>query len=66
MILEIAILQIRPGESAEFETAFKQAVPIISSMKGFIQYELHQCMEVDDKYNYWLFPEHFAFGTCFK
>jgi heme-degrading monooxygenase HmoA len=50
MILEVAILQIRAGKSAEFEATFKQAVPIISSIKGFIHLELQKCMEVADKY----------------
>ncbi len=50
MILEAVILHIRAGESAAFEAVFKQAVPIISSMKGFIQIELQKCMEVADQY----------------
>lgn len=50
MILEAVTLHIRAGESAAFEAAFQQAVPIISSMNGFIQIELQKCMEVADKY----------------
>ena len=34
MILEVAILNIRPGESAEFEHAFAEAQAIIASMPG--------------------------------
>jgi len=32
MILEVAILNIRPGESADFEWAFAEAQAIIASM----------------------------------
>jgi hypothetical protein len=34
MILEVAILNIRPGESADFERAFVEAQAIIASMPG--------------------------------
>jgi heme-degrading monooxygenase HmoA len=34
MILEVAILNIRPGESADFERAFAEAQAIIASMPG--------------------------------
>jgi heme-degrading monooxygenase HmoA len=34
MILEVAILNIRPGESADFEQAFAEAQAIIASMPG--------------------------------
>lgn len=50
MITEIAFLKIRQGQSATFEEAFIQAQTIIESMNGYIQHELQQCMEEDDKY----------------
>jgi heme-degrading monooxygenase HmoA len=50
MILEVAILQIRPGASAEFEAAFLQAQGIISSMPGYISHELQRCLERQDDY----------------
>ena len=34
MILEVAMLNIRPGESADFERAFAEAQTIIASMAG--------------------------------
>jgi hypothetical protein len=34
MILEVAILNIRPGESADFEHAFAEAQAIIAAMAG--------------------------------
>lgn len=50
MILEAAMLSIRPGTKADFEEAFQQASQIIASMKGYIRHELHLCHEVQDKY----------------
>ena len=37
MILEIATLQIRPGQTAAFEGAFGQAQLIISRMDGYLK-----------------------------
>lgn len=50
MILEVAILNIRIGQAADFEAAFKQASPIISSMPGYISHELQKCVENPDRY----------------
>ncbi len=50
MITEIALLKIRRGQSAAFEEAFAQAQTIIESMQGYIQHELQQCLEKNDKY----------------
>src|SRR6266487_4281151 len=44
MILEIAILNVRPGREDEFEAAFAQASPIIASMPGYVSHQLqHSC-----------------------
>jgi len=50
MILEIAPLSIRSGESAAFEAAFGQAQSIIASMPGYIGHELQRCIEHDHQY----------------
>jgi heme-degrading monooxygenase HmoA len=50
MILEVAILQVSPGLSEEFESAFRVASGIISSMSGYIHHELQRCLEVENKY----------------
>jgi heme-degrading monooxygenase HmoA len=50
MILEIAPLQIRPGQSAAFEAAFAQAQRIIASMPGYLSHELQRCLEREDHY----------------
>ena len=50
MILEVAILNVRPGRAPEFEQAFQQAQRIISSMVGYVSHELQRCLEVENKY----------------
>ncbi len=50
MILEVAILDIKPGQEKEFELAFAKAQSIISSMKGYISHQLQRCMEKENRY----------------
>jgi heme-degrading monooxygenase HmoA len=50
MILEVAPLQIRPGQSAAFEAAFRSAQPIIASIPGYLSHELRRCLERRDEY----------------
>ena len=50
MILEIAILNVIPEKQAEFESAFKQAQSIISSMKGYVSHDLKSCIEQPNRY----------------
>ena len=50
MILEVAPLQIRAGQSAAFEAAFRQAQSIIASAPGYLSHELRRCVERSDEY----------------
>lgn len=50
MILEVAILKVKPGIATEFEAAFARASLIISAMPGYIGHELQRCLEVEDQY----------------
>ena len=50
MILEAALLQVRPGREHEFEDAFRLASPIIASSPGYLGHELQRCLEVPGKY----------------
>jgi heme-degrading monooxygenase HmoA len=50
MILEVAPLQVRPGQGAAFEAAFRQAQAIIASMPGYLSHELQRCVERQDHY----------------
>lgn len=49
-ILEAVMLQIKPGTASAFEAAFRQASPIIASMKGYCGHDLHRCLETPGKY----------------
>ncbi len=50
MILEIAMLNVIPGRTEEFEESFAEAKPIIASMPGFVSLELNRCLESDHRY----------------
>ena len=50
MILELAVLDVVPERTAEFEVAFGEATSIISGMAGFVDLELRRCVEVDAWY----------------
>jgi heme-degrading monooxygenase HmoA len=50
MVLEVAILNVRPGESAAFEAAFREARGIISASPGHQRHELRRCVERSDRY----------------
>ena len=50
MILEVAILDVKPGREKEFEAAFGEAQKIISSMDGCISHQLRKCIEKSNRY----------------
>ncbi|MCF2151110.1 antibiotic biosynthesis monooxygenase [Desmonostoc muscorum LEGE 12446] len=50
MILEAVMLHVKPGLESDFESDFKKASKIISSIKGYLSHELHRCIEVQGKY----------------
>lgn len=50
MILEIAQLQVRPGQGAAFEAAFAEAQAIIAAVPGYLGHELQKCLERADHY----------------
>lgn len=45
MILEQALLPVRPGQEAEFLAAFARARPIVSGMRGCRSVRLSRCVE---------------------
>ena len=49
-MLEVAILDVLPDRTAEFEQAFAEAQQIISSMPGYLRHELQRCVETDAHY----------------
>lgn len=50
MILEVAVLDVRPGQESAFEEAFAKASSIISSMPGYREHELQRCIEHPSRY----------------
>lgn len=50
MILEVAVLDVRPGQESEFELAFTKASPIIASMHGYVSHRLERCIERPSRY----------------
>ncbi|AHK31779.1 Uncharacterized protein yczJ [Rhodococcus opacus PD630] len=50
MILEHALLSVTPARVEEFESAFRQAESIISSMPGFLRLRLSRGLERSNVY----------------
>jgi heme-degrading monooxygenase HmoA len=50
MVLEVAILNVRRGQSRAFEDAFREARRLIASMPGLERHELRRCLETPDRY----------------
>ena len=50
MILEVAILNVIPGQESAFEAAFHRAISILTSMRGYISHELRHCVEHSNRY----------------
>jgi heme-degrading monooxygenase HmoA len=49
-ILEVAVLDVKLGMTAEFEAAFCTASKIIIARPGYISHELQHCMEKANRY----------------
>lgn len=65
MILEIASLQVRPNQSAEFEATFRIAQQYIAAIPGYLGHELQRCIEQPEHYMLlvrWLSVEHHEVG----
>ncbi|MGY1630610.1 antibiotic biosynthesis monooxygenase family protein [Geodermatophilus sp. SYSU D01186] len=45
MVLEHALLPVRPGQEAEFEAAFARARSVIAATPGFRRLTLSRCLE---------------------
>ena len=50
MIVEHALLRVRDGQAADFETAMRQAVPLIAASPGFRNIEVRPALEVPGFY----------------
>ena len=49
-VLEVALLDVRPGQEPAFEAAFRKAQAIIASMSGYRSHELQRCVERGSRY----------------
>lgn len=52
MVLEVAIMTIKPDLIPQFEAVFPQAAAITASTPGYISHELQRCIETRGKYFY--------------
>ena len=50
MILEVAILNVKPALTEQFEQDFKKASVFISAIKGYVNHSLQKCVEVENQY----------------
>ncbi len=50
MILESALLDVKPGEEAAFEAAIREARPLIAATPGFRTIAVRRCVETPNRY----------------
>jgi heme-degrading monooxygenase HmoA len=50
MILEQAVLDVKPGETRAFEAAFAEAQRILGASPGYVAHELRRCVEKPNRY----------------
>jgi len=50
MILESALLDVKPGQETAFEVAIKEARPLIAATPGFRSIEVRRCLETPNRY----------------
>lgn len=50
MILEVAILDVRPGAADAFEATFQRAQEFLSVVEGYQRHELRRCLESTHRY----------------
>jgi heme-degrading monooxygenase HmoA len=50
VIVEHAVLDVKEGEGAAFESALKEALPLIEATPGFLGLEVRPCVETQGRY----------------
>ncbi|MEP6885665.1 MAG: antibiotic biosynthesis monooxygenase [Gammaproteobacteria bacterium] len=50
MILEFAQISIHPGSESQFEAAFREAIKVLGSSKGYLSHELRRSVETPNRY----------------
>ena len=50
MIIELALLTIRPGSEPQFEAVFPAAIKVLAGSKGYLSHDLRRSMETPNRY----------------
>jgi heme-degrading monooxygenase HmoA len=50
VILEHALLDVKKAEAAAFESAMREALPLIAATPGFVDLEVRPCLETPGRY----------------
>jgi len=50
MILETAVLDVRPGQARAFEASFQEAQELLARARGYQRHELRRCLEGERRY----------------
>jgi heme-degrading monooxygenase HmoA len=50
MVLEVAILNVKPDLVVQFESAFREASQYIAATPGYISHELQRCVEDENRF----------------
>jgi heme-degrading monooxygenase HmoA len=50
MVLEVAVLDVKPVLVDKFEDAFREASQYIAATPGYISHELQRCMEDENRF----------------
>ena len=50
MILELAMITVRPATEADFEGVFPNAVRLIAASPGYVSHELRRSIETPNRY----------------
>jgi len=50
MVLEAAVIRVKEGMCNEFESQFRKASHFIARAEGYVEHELHKCVEEPDQY----------------
>src|SRR5258705_13930940 len=49
-VLEVAVLDVKPGQADAFCAAFRTAQAIIAASPGYLGHELRRCVEADHRF----------------
>lgn len=50
MITEVALIDVKAGQEADFEQAYSRAKFVISRAEGYVSHTLQRCLETPNRY----------------